>query len=205
MDNRKPNRIVQTKKLLYRILASFSFCSKLLFAGMLVNSPLIIADTSLTVDRNNQNEIHKIKSAYIYNFLKYVDFTALTDKPVLENLKVCVFGEDPFEKALDSLVGRKAKGLKVLIKRTNNHNELQECQIVYISQSAESELDLVLQSIKDYSILTVSEIKDFTKNGGIIGFDNNNNKIVIEINLKNAIKAHIKISAMLLEIAKVIE
>ncbi len=205
MDNQKLNSVRQVKKLSIIKIVYLSFCLKYLLVSLFAISPLSHAATPLTVDRNNQSEIHKIKSAYIYNFLKYVNFARDPNRPSLENLTVCVFGSDAFEKALDVLAGRKAKGLTVLIKRSNSYDELQDCQIVYISQSAESELDLVLQSIKERSILTVSEIKDFTKNGGMIGFDNSKNKIVIEINLKNAIKAQVKISAMLLEIAKIIE
>jgi len=51
----------------------------------------------------------------------------------------------------------------------------------------------------------VSDISNFAKRGGIIGFITVDEKIGIEININNARQANVHISALLLEIAKLVE
>lgn len=175
-----------------------------LFIILLVSVPAF-SENSITVERDNEKEINQIKSAYLYNFLKYVDLQPSENQLSQNVYSVCVFGNDPFKEALDALVGRQAKGATVKIKRTRNQNELLDCHILYISQSEKNNIEPILKSIENHSILTVSDIKDFTLNGGIIRFSTSEKKIGIEINLSNAIKAKVRISALLLEIAKLIE
>ena len=162
------------------------------------------ANSELTVDIEDKLEINRIKSAYLYNFLKYIDLKQ-PEKSIQKDFAVCVLGTDPFGIALDAMSGRTAKGVNVLVKRVSKVEQAVDCNIVYISQSEENQLSKIIQSFNSFSILTVSDIKNFTREGGIIGFITDDKRIGIEINLKNAQKANIKISALLLEIAKITE
>ncbi len=161
--------------------------------------------SNLVVDSKNQTEINHIKSAYIYNFLKYVSLNPTNNRSKLNHYLVCTIGAEPFGSALDVMEGKMAKGIPVKIKRVEVIEQLKLCHIVYISQSENKNLLKIFHILKNLSILTVSDIKDFTHNGGIIGFIGEQKKIEIEINLANARQSKVQISALLLEIARIID
>lgn len=161
------------------------------------------AEKTITVEHDNKLEINRIKSAYLYNFLKYIEFPQSTQQR--KNFFVCVLGEDPFDSALDAMSGRVAKGVQVNVKRFTNKAQVDKCHIVYISQSQHAKIEKVLNYLSTMPIVTVSDIEDFVTRGGMIGFTTGDKKIGIEINLTNARKAKVKISALLLEIANIVE
>ena len=67
------------------------------------------AQTAITVDKNNLAEINRIKAAYLFNFLKYVEFDASANSTDSQQSFVCILGKDPFGKAIDAMQGKKAK------------------------------------------------------------------------------------------------
>jgi len=176
----------------------------LLILLMCSSLPSLAAD-KFNFENENKLKINKIKSAYLYNFLKYITLPKDPRKSGKGYFSVCILGNNPFGTALDSLSGRMAKGLEVKVKKLNELKESIDCHIIYVSQSKINDIDSILATLRDDSILTVSDITDFAHKGGVIGFITNNEKIGIEINLDNARQANIRISASLLEIAKLTE
>lgn len=53
-------------------------------------------------------------------------------------------------------------------------------------------------------MLTVSDLPGFARGAGVIGLVNENNRIKIEINLKAAREAGLKISSRLLEVSRLV-
>lgn len=179
-------------------------CHILVFL-FLLTLPIIAKTTQdpITVNQHDTEEINRIKSAYLYNFLKYIEFPETPIK--LQNFFVCVLGKDPFGRALDAMANRQAKGLNVKIERLSSISQVEQCHIIYVSQSQQTDLETTLKLLSNMPIVTVSDIPNFVERGGIIGFTTNEKKISIKINLSNARKAKIQISALLLEIAKIVE
>ena len=182
-------------------LLALLFLSTLLFLPTLK----LNAQTTITVDKNNLSEINRIKAAYLFNFLKYVEFESSTNSDDSKESFVCILGKDPFGQAIDAMQGKKAKNKTVNIRRLSLEQNLLGCNIIYISRSETSNLPLIFKGLENNSILTVSEIENFTQQGGIVEFTKDKRKIGITINLKNAHQAKIRISALLLEIAKLTE
>ena len=151
-----------------------------------------------------EKAIARVKTAYIYNFLKYVELqNNMPQKP--DTFNVCIYGDNPFGEALHGMNGRQAKGVLVKVVKLKHVDQASSCHIIYISKSESNNIAILLSAIREHSILTVSDISNFPNIGGIIGFTQVKEKIGIEINLNNAQKANVKISALLLEIAKIIE
>ncbi len=155
--------------------------------------------------QQEQLKINRIKSAYLFNFLKYVTFDHGEETLNPNEYSVCVLGVDPLGSALDAMSGRKAKRVNVVVKRLQNIEQAKGCHIIYISDSEKENIEVILKELNKYSRLTVSDINGFTRMGGVIGFISEGGKIRIEINLTNARQANIRISALLLEIARIID
>jgi hypothetical protein len=167
-------------------------------------SPVTLAKEK-NIRSKDQQTIIRVKSAFIYNFLKYVTFEQEENKVEFKELKVCMLGDDPFGAALDKISQRKAKGKKVLIKRTQSEKEVSDCHLVFISDSKKESLTQIFSELNQSSILTVSDIPGFVERGGVVGFVEVDKRIGLEINLSNARRANLRISALLLEIAKITE
>lgn len=177
----------------------------LLYCFFIINSfSGKIHAAELTVDRDDQMEINRIKSAYLYNFLKYIEFPLNDENQLQSAYKVCVLGKDPFGIALDGVAGRRAKGKQVIIQRLESIQQIDTCHILYISASEKESLEAIIHATQSKPILTVSDINDFVVKGGMVAFISQE-KIRLEINLNNVQKTDIKISALLLEIAKLRE
>jgi len=62
----------------------------------------------------------------------------------------------------------------------------------------------ILRSLRAASVLTVGDTLDFAKKGGMINFVLEEDRVRFEINVKASERAHLKLSARLLTVAKLI-
>ncbi len=148
---------------------------------------------------------YQVKAAYLYNFAKFVDWPAdkLLDGsgPIL----VGVLGKDPFGSLLDStLKGKTVRGHSLEVRRVSGLAELKQCHIVFIPEPERRRLAEILQSLGNESVLTVSEMRQFADDGGMINFFTDENKVRLEINVEATERAGIRISSQLLKLARVV-
>src|SRR5437868_11180869 len=73
---------------------------------------------------------YEIKAAYLYNFIKYVDWPSYGD-----TITIGVLGDNPFGPALAPLDGKIVKGRRLLIKQVGSLRDAQKCQIIFVSSS----------------------------------------------------------------------
>ena len=124
-----------------------------------------------------------------------------------ENTTVTVglLGTDPFDGALELIDGQGVSGRRIVVKRYATLDDLQDCHILFISQSEQSRLSAVLQRIKGMHLLTVSDIPGFARQWGIVEFKMVGNKVRFEINHNAARKNGLKISSRLLRVADAVD
>lgn len=146
----------------------------------------------------------KIKTAYIYNFTKFIDWPADEGKPASEPFRICVIGSDPIRTTLGELTNREAKGRPIRVVRIKDLSALSSCHLLYISRSEEPQLALILQRLQGMQVVTVSDIPLFAQQGGMIGFVTDKDRVRVQINQRAARETGVKLSAKLLEIARVV-
>lgn len=147
---------------------------------------------------------NKVKTAYIYNFTKFIDWPVDTGAETAEPIKICFFGSDPLRTQLGELNNRQARGRSIKIVRIKDVNAISPCNMIFISRSEERQLSLVLERLQGTHVLTVSDIPQFSHKGGMIGFVTENERVKVEVNQRSVRLAGLKVSAKLLEIARVI-
>lgn len=140
----------------------------------------------------------KVKAAYLYNFTKFVDWPSL---PV-EAITICVVGADAVGDILNELSSRQAKGRPLKIER-GRLVDFAHCQVLFIGGSEGNMADLLIRSQRG-GILTVSDAADFARRGGVIGFYSEGGRIKLEINPETARAANLRISAKLMEVARIV-
>lgn len=146
----------------------------------------------------------QVKAAYLYNFTKFVYWNTRADavKPVTIGL----IKADAIAVLLEDFIRKKEPQSGIVVKKiTASETDLADCQFVYIDQSQKEHLDDILKNIKHDKVLTVSDINGFARQGGMIGFFQEDGRIKVEINLAEVEKAGLEISAKLAEVARIVK
>ncbi|MFQ5656776.1 MAG: YfiR family protein [Candidatus Methylomirabilales bacterium] len=147
---------------------------------------------------------YQIKAAFLYNFVKFVEWPAEALPPPSVTMNVCVLGDDPFGVALDSIEGKTVKGRILEVKRFKTVQALEPCHVLFISSSEKKRLARIVETLKGSSVLTVGEMDRFAERGGIINLIITKNRVRFEINEGAAERAGLKISSKLLKLAEVV-
>ncbi len=143
-----------------------------------------------------------IKAAFLYNFAK---FTEWPDHAFpADGLRVCVLGDDPFGATLDSIAGKTIRGREVQVEHLTDAADAKRCQILFIGASESMRLAEVIGEINELPILTIADMPDFAKSGGIINLKTVENKIRFEINISAAERAGLKFSSKVLRLADLV-
>lgn len=157
--------------------------------------------------RADDNKEYLVKSAFIYNFVKFVEWPDGKAISKQSNIDICTVGDSPLNQT--TAVFKQASTAKLaltLVQEKNPKNIASHCHVVFISSAEEGQLPEILAAIKGQPVLTVSDMDGFAEHGGMIGFVTNDNKIKIEVNKKSLDSASLRVDAQLLGIAlKVID
>jgi hypothetical protein len=156
-----------------------------------------------TPARSLEGTEYQIKAAMMINFIQFVDWP--TDDPGQspDFLTIGIFGADNFGSAIDSIDGRIVNEKQLKLLRLNSTKELKQCQVVFVPESESYRLSEILSSLNGVPVLTIGESDRFIQQGGIIRFYLEQNHVRFEINKTAANHSKLKISAKLMEIARV--
>lgn len=185
-------------------LRDMSMKRTLLYKFIILTGFLVILISTGT-GRCLEGTEYQIKGAMIVNFIKFVEWPDQLTEQTRDITIIGIIGQDNFGATLDQIEGRSVGGKQIKIKRLNSLNGLSECQVLFVSTSESYRTYQILQAIDGNPVLTIGEDEDFTRLGGIIRFYNEKNHIRFEINKTAALKSDLRISAKLLEIARVIQ
>jgi hypothetical protein len=171
-------------------------------------------------DDSSQNREYKIKAAFLYNFIKFVDWPMERDVADDENVVIGIIGKNPFGDAFEPIQNKKVKGNNTTIKYFQGFKELKQieednsskyeniveeiknCHLLFICSSEKNNLVDILTLVKDHNILTVGETPKMLEKNGIINFVLEENKVRFEINLIAARESKLVIRSQLLRLAK---
>ncbi|PYX78736.1 MAG: DUF4154 domain-containing protein [Acidobacteria bacterium] len=144
---------------------------------------------------------YQVKAAYLYNFGKFVEWPAnmtVSDS----SFNICVLGQDPFGPTFGTTIaGENIRGKNVLLKRLSKAQEAFGCHILFISSSEQVHLKDILAALDKASVLTVSDMPQFTRRGGMIQFVTEENRVRFEVNLTSAERNGLTLSSQLLKVA----
>lgn len=147
---------------------------------------------------------YEIKAAFLYNFVKFIEWPAEAFPDRNTPITVGILGEDPFGAALDSINGKIVRGRRLVVKRYARVPNLDFPHVLFISSSENGHLAQIVESLSNSSVLTVGETDRFTHAGGIIKFVITNNKVRFHINVDAAERVDLTISSKLLKLATII-
>lgn len=164
-------------------------------------APLLVAIASSNSDaaEGRKPTEYEVKAAYLYSFGRFVKWPR-TVAP--SEFSICVYGSDPFGEALESTVaGESIDHKNISVKRISSAEQASNCQILFVSSSAEFTAGNLLAALKGVPVLTVSDMPGFLNHGGMIQFVMQGDRVRFQVNLAAAEKAGLNLSSELLKVA----
>lgn len=141
----------------------------------------------------------KVKSAYVFHLISFVEWEQLPN----DAFHVCVLGASSMGVILNELSNRQVKNLPLKIDVKDIENHVTDCQVLFIGKDLGNWRDL-LNQLHNADVLTVSDITDFAQRGGMVGFYEVDGKTKLELNPTMTKAANLKISAKLMELARIV-
>ena len=167
---------------------------------MLLSIQLITAPEGHTQEALTE---YQVKAAYLFNFLKFVEYPTESFADPLAPIVIGIVGDDPFGNALPQVViGKTVQGRDLVIRAYRNGEDLRGAHILFISASERKRLPTILASLHGSTVLTVSDAAGFLDAGGMIQFLNENDRVRFAINTDATARAKLKVSSKLLSLAR---
>lgn len=210
---REPTDIGYTRPLLSQAANQRIGCS--IAVAIVILGCLLVpayADT-----QSGQYKEYEVKAAFIYNFLKFVDWPEEKMENSDKQIIIGIIGENPFGSAANVFKNKKVEDREVVLKyfesfediknmskedRAAKEESLKNCHLLFICQSERKQVREITDLVSKSSVLTVGDMDGFTKSGGIINLFIEDNKIRFNINLTVADKNGLKVRSQLLRLAK---
>jgi hypothetical protein len=142
-----------------------------------------------------------LKAAFVYNFAKFTEWPADV-LPATALFSACVLGDDSVGDALARTVqGRQLAGHGISVSRVQLAGSLRGCHLLYMSGVTPAQVAVVVTAIRGAPVLTISDIDDFPRLGGIAHVFVENGKMRFDLNLEIARRARLQLSSKLLALA----
>jgi hypothetical protein len=168
---------------------------------------LLVAGLSAANTSRAQSVSHEyqLKAVFLLNFAHLTDWptNALTDPGA--PFVIGILGGDPFGGDLDGAIrGEYWNGHPVVVQRYPRREDLQNCQILFISQPPSRQLPAILAGLKGKPVLTVTDLDSPAADAVGVQFRTENNKIRFRINLGSLQDAGLTMSSKLLRVAEIV-
>ncbi len=153
-----------------------------------------------------QNREYPIKATWLHKFTKYIDWPE--PFPDEENFTIGIFDNDEemIPHLEDLIEFKRAKNRMIIVKQFSaksipNANELEYCDMFFISKKNKDIEEKVMAICDKTNTLLVGETKNFAQRGGSIGFFIKNNRINVALNRNIVENATYKVSPQLLRVS----
>jgi len=151
---------------------------------------------------------YELKAAYIARFTEFIEWPASAahhpDTP--RAFTICVYGNDPILGPLEQLPQLlKDTNRRIEIRRVDRPQDSVTCDIVFVPYSANEHVAQITAHTEHKPILVINEIQGVPAHGQLISLYTEGERLRIEIHLRAAQDAGLKISARLLKLANVVE
>jgi hypothetical protein len=198
MAKNRPSEIVPMRTM----LVSQRMRQTVIILAVLVCAHIVAAPNAHAQDALPE---YQVKAAYLFNFLKFVEYPNESFMDPLAPIVIGVIGDDPFGNALPQVViGKTVQGRDLVIHVYRIGEDLRGAHILFISASERKRLPMILSSLRGSSVLTVADTEGFLEAGGMIQFLSENDRVRFAINVDATSRAKLKMSSKLLSLARAV-
>lgn len=171
-------------------------------AVLVALSALVYASSALCAKPDELPE-YEVKAAFLFNFVKFIDWPAGTFTDAKSPFVIGVLGDDPFGSKLSRmLLGKTVNGRRLLARRITRFDELKGVHLLFICHSEKDRLADILDALNTLPVLSVSDTDSAFDRGAAISFGVESGRVVFDVNVDAAGRARLRISSKLLHVAR---
>jgi hypothetical protein len=177
--------------------------------GFACLAPLLLAVyfplSNRTVYADQSPTEFQVKAAYLFNFLKFVEWPEDPAADPHGKWVIGFVGDSPVGDELTRLVeGKNVLGRDLQVKKIQAADNPRACNILFISESEKKRLPSILAELHGSSVLTVADMDNFIGAGGMIQFVVEDARVRVAIDVGATSRAHLKVSSKLLSLARIV-
>jgi len=143
---------------------------------------------------------YRVKAGFVLNFPLFAELPKRRENG--SPFTICIIGDTPLEGALALAKGKRIGNNPLVIELINDSDQMEPCRVLFIAPTERYRLQPLLAEAGSRGILTVSDMRDFVRMGGMIGLVTVNSRITFELNQTAARKASISFDTQLLKLAR---
>ncbi len=149
----------------------------------------------------------KIKAAYLYQFVNYVEWNPTAFRGPDSPLVIGVVGDDPVNKYLKLIAAqRKANNRRIEYREVSAPEQARGCHILFFAESVPDEkVRELIGGRQGEPVLLVGEKTQFLQDGGIIAFVIAGNNVRLQLSMKKAASHGLRVSSQLAKIANIVD
>lgn len=152
-----------------------------------------------------QNGEYLLKSAFLYNFTKFVEWPDSAFATGSTPLMVCVLGNDPFGSSLDAIAGKTIKNRVLGIKRLPSVDGIKDCQLLYVSPNQLTHTAELVRALQKAPVLTVCDVDDCAEAGIMLNMRMVENRVQLDLNLDAVQRTPLKVSSQLMKLTRIVK
>ena len=160
---------------------------------------IVLPSTHCFGQENDVPQEYVVKAKYLLNLPLFTEMASHKNNGT--DYTICIIGDTPMEYVLESSKGKIIKGFPLAVSKIEDLSQVDRCQILFIAATERYRLKILLTESHQHGILTVSDMRDFTRMGGIIGLVTLNDRVTFDLNRSAAGRASISFSSHLLKLA----
>ncbi|BBO70815.1 hypothetical protein DSCA_47450 [Desulfosarcina alkanivorans] len=173
------------------------FCTILVLLGLCLPRMGAAGAPSLKAD--------SVKAAFVLNFARYTQWPDHSFSSPTAPIELMVIGGDATHQAFAAINGKVIGSRKLRLRFMKTAEVADSCHMMFISRDVDrSMLSGALAAAANRPILTVGDIPNFIRDGGIINIFNKNNRFHFEIQPEAARRQGLKLSSRLLKLAIIV-
>lgn len=150
-----------------------------------------------------------LKALYTYKFGKFAKWPDTQLNSTTKRFRYCILGRNQFSRqTLTMLSGKLVQNIPLFIDVFDSglvsEEALSSCHILFINKSEKRRLATILESIAEDPVLTVSDIDQFSIQGGMITLTEKDGKVRFQINPKALRQSKISLSSKIMKLAEIV-
>lgn len=146
-----------------------------------------------------------LKSAFLFNFAKFVEWPDGTFATNSTPLTMCVLGHDPFGSNLDTIANKTIKGRTLTIKRLRSVDGIKDCQLLYVSPNQLTQTTEIVRALQKAPVLTICDVDDCAEAGIMLNMRMVENRVQLDMNLDAVQRTPLKVSSQLIKLTRIVK
>lgn len=145
----------------------------------------------------------RTKANFLAKVPNFIEWSAEALPPGPSPFLICILGDFSFALPLaESVRGKTIQEKQIEVRGVSKEQELHSCHILFVSHFERKSYARMLGSVRGQNVLTIGETPEFLDAGGILGFSMQGETLQFDVNLREANRAHLKVSSRLLALAR---